>query len=72
MNRISKRRRKRDTYLYHLKQGRKIKHTGITNDPERRQREHQSSGKRFTHIFVHPRPMSRKTARKREKKYKNN
>jgi predicted GIY-YIG superfamily endonuclease len=65
---MGKRRRRRDTYLYHLKQGRKTKYTGITNDPDRRKREHQSSGKRFTHMFVHPYPMSRKTALKREKK----
>lgn len=58
----------RDTYLYHLKQGRKIKYTGITDDPERREREHKSAGKRFTHMFVHPYPSSRKTARKRETK----
>ena len=31
----------RDTYKYHLKQGRKIVHTGITNDLERREQEHQ-------------------------------
>lgn len=60
----------RDTYLYHLKQGRKIVYTGITDDPERRELEHRSAGKRFTHMFVRPYPSSRKTAHKREMKYK--
>lgn len=31
----------RDTYKYHLKQGRKIVHKGITDDIDRRAREHQ-------------------------------
>lgn len=31
----------RDTYTYSLRQGRKIVHRGITNDLERREREHQ-------------------------------
>ena len=32
----------RDTYKYHFKMGNKIVHTGITNDLERREQEHQS------------------------------
>ena len=32
---------KRDTYKYHLKVGNKIVHSGITNDLERREQEHQ-------------------------------
>ena len=32
---------KRDTYKYHQKVGNKIVHTGITNDLERREDEHQ-------------------------------
>ena len=31
----------RDTVRYHLKEGNKIIHTGITNDPDRREAEHQ-------------------------------
>ena len=30
-----------DTYKYHFKLGNKIVHSGITNDLERREREHQ-------------------------------
>jgi len=33
--------KERDTIKYHLKQGRKIVHRGITNDLERRESEHQ-------------------------------
>ena len=32
---------KRDTYKYHLKQGKKIVHRGITDDLDRRLGEHQ-------------------------------
>lgn len=31
----------RDTHKYHLKQGKKVVHRGITNDLERREVEHQ-------------------------------
>ena len=31
----------RDTYKYHLKDGRRVVHRGITNDLERRESEHQ-------------------------------
>ena len=32
---------KRDTTRYHFKKGNKIVHTGITNNPKRREAEHQ-------------------------------
>ncbi len=32
---------KRNTYKYHFKDGNTIVHTGITNDLDRREREHQ-------------------------------
>ena len=31
----------RDTYNYTYRRGRKVSHRGITNDPVRREREHQ-------------------------------
>ena len=31
----------RDTYNYTYRMGRKVSHRGITNDPARREREHQ-------------------------------
>ena len=61
---------KRDTYVYHLKQGKRIGYTGISNSPKRREAEHKNEGKRFSHMYVHPYPVSKKTALKREKKYK--
>lgn len=33
----------RDTYKYHFKIGNKILHTGITNDLDRREREHKQT-----------------------------
>ena len=33
--------KRRDTYKYHFKQGNKILHSGITDDLERREEEHQ-------------------------------
>ena len=33
---------KRDTYKYHFKNGNKIVHSGITNNLERREQEHQN------------------------------
>ena len=41
---------KRDTYKYHFKLGNKIVHSGITNDLERREGEHQQKWPRG-HIF---------------------
>ena len=32
----------RDTYKYHLKDGRRVVHRGITNDLDRREQEHQT------------------------------
>ena len=32
---------RRETYKYHFKRGHKVMHTGITNDLERREQEHQ-------------------------------
>ena len=42
----------RDTYKYHFKLGNRIVHTGITNDLQRREQEHQSRrGWAKGHIF---------------------
>ena len=40
----------RDTYKYHFKRGNKILHTGITNDLERREREHKQKYGENGHI----------------------
>lgn len=36
-------RKSRDTYKYHLKVGKKIVYRGITNDLQRREKEHQAN-----------------------------
>ena len=40
----------RDTYKYHLKRGNKIIQSGITNDLDRREREHQRERGDGVHI----------------------
>lgn len=40
----------RDTYKYHFKLGNKIVHTGITNNPDRREQEHQRDFEERGHI----------------------
>ena len=40
----------RTTYKYHFKQGRKILHTGITDDLKRREREHRQTYGEGGHI----------------------
>ena len=41
---------KRDTYKYHLKQGNKIIQSGITNDLDRRETEHQREHGDSVHV----------------------
>ena len=41
----------RDTYKYHFKRGNKILHTGITNNIERREREHKRKYGENGHII---------------------
>ena len=40
-NERAAKRKRRDTARYQLKEGNKVVHTGITNDPERREAERQ-------------------------------
>ena len=40
----------RNTYKYHFRKGNKIVHTGITNDLDRREREHQRTYGKDGHI----------------------
>ncbi len=40
----------RDTYKYHLKRGNKILHSGITNDLDRREKEHKSDYGKDVHV----------------------
>ena len=57
---------KRDTYRYELKQGRKILQYGITDDPERREKEHRAKGKRFSHTLIVGPRVTEDSARKWE------
>ena len=51
----------RDTYKYHLKQGRKIIRSGITDDLERREQEHQQELP-GSHVFKVGRKTTEKAA----------
>ena len=62
---MGKKRAKRDTYLYELKDGRKTVYIGITDDPKRREQEHRDEGKKFTKTNVNF-PCSKDTAIERE------
>ncbi len=42
--------KKRDTFNYNLKDGKKVIYKGTAKDLEKRAAEHETSGKRFTHI----------------------
>lgn len=64
---MAKRRARRTTHNYDLKQGKKTVYKGISKNPESRANAHKRSGKRFSHVFVYPK-VSRSTAVKRERK----
>ena len=66
-DKMAGRRIRRTTHNYELKQGKKIVYKGISKNPEERTNAHKRSGKRFSHVVVHPK-VSRPTALKREKK----
>ena len=59
---------KRDTYKYHLKQGDKIIRSGITNDLDRREKEHQRNYGKDVHVQQVGRRTTREDAREWEKK----
>jgi len=63
---MTPRRTKRDTYCYELKNKGKVVYRGITTDVERRVREHERDGKRFTTYCYNTVPLSRKGALKAE------
>ena len=56
----------RDTVTYELKQGNKVVYVGTTNNPERRQQEHEKLGKNFNTMKVTSRKMSSNGAMKKE------
>ena len=61
---------KRDTYKYHLKRGNKVIRSGITNDLDRREREHQREYGKSVHITKVGNVTTREGARDWEKDQK--
>lgn len=57
----------RDTYKYHLKRGRQVIRSGITNDLERREKEHQRDYGKDVHLQKVGRATTRDGARDWEK-----
>lgn len=57
---------KRDTYKYQFKHGNEILHEGITNNLERREREHQNDIDPDGHIFQIGNRTTREGAKKWE------
>lgn len=57
----------RTTKVYELKQGRKKVYIGISNDPERRAKEHARAGKKFTHMNVLTNKKTQSNAKKMER-----
>ena len=58
---------KRDTHKYHLKRGNTTIRSGITNDPDRRETEHQQEYGPDVHIYKVGRATTRDAARDWEK-----
>ena len=59
---------KRDTYKYHLKQGNEIIRSGITNNLDRREKEHQRNYGKDVHVQQVGNRTTREGAREWEKK----
>jgi len=57
----------RNTRLYELRHKGQVVYRGISNDVERRVREHKRDGKRFTTVWKSASPFCRKNALKYEK-----
>ncbi len=60
----------RDAYKYHLKRGNKVIRSGITNDLDRREKEHQQEYGEDVHITQVGRATTREGARDWEKDQK--
>lgn len=60
----------RDTYKYRLKQGKKTLQSGITNNLERREKEHQRDHGKDVHLQKVGRRTTREAAREWEKQQK--
>ena len=60
----------RDTFKYHLKRGNKIIRSGITNDLDRREDEHQREFGEDVHVIKVGRATTREGAKDWEKEQK--
>ena len=60
----------RDTFKYHLKRGNKIIRSGITNDLDRREDEHQREFGEDVHVIKVGRATTRESAKDWEKEQK--
>ena len=56
----------RNTVNYELKDGKKVVYIGSTNNPERREKEHQGENKNFTHMNIISRQMTKDGAKAKE------
>lgn len=60
--------KKRDTYNYNLKDGKKVVYKGTTNNLEKRAKQHEADGKKFTRIQQVGRVKTEQGASKEEAK----
>ncbi len=67
---------KKDHYMYELRDRAKVVYVGITDDPEKREKEHKRERKRFSSMKVIKPPVTQSSAEKWEEKrldtYKSN
>jgi len=62
---MARKRAKRDTYLYTLRQGNRIVYIGTTKEPQQREQQHRSEDKKFNRMAISF-PCSEKIALERE------
>lgn len=60
--------KKRDTVTYDLIDGRGVVYKGTTNNPDKRETEHEREGKRFTAMRITSRRMTETGAKEKEAK----
>ena len=60
--------KRRNYYRYELKDGKKVVYRGITDNPDRRENEHNQTGKRFSQLNIIGPSVTKPTAEKWEEK----
>ncbi len=61
--------KKRDTYVYDLKNGNTIVYYGISNDLKEKEEQHQRTSKDFSDMRKITNPMYRENAKKKETEF---